>query len=134
MEININISFYKNKCITDCKILNLVGVINYTYLQRRYPYFFKKFHECNDVYKYQEGNIPNVIFKYIDSDPIKIKKDLILYLCGEEIKSNTLLLISKDNKPNHPLIQNDDFYLWIFICIFIIILILLSIYIIYQYI
>ena len=27
---------------------------------------------------------------------IKIKKDLILYLCGEEIKSNTLLLISKE--------------------------------------
>ena len=132
LQINKRVSFYKNNTVTDDMIMNAVGVVTYNYLNRKFPEWFYYYKECSEIISPIEGYIPSEINLYISNDPYQIKKDLIIFICGEDIESNNLIILNSTSKPNYPLLEENGFYPWIFICIVMIILILLSIYIIIQ--
>ncbi len=136
LQINKKVSYYNNRIITDTKIMDHIGVYTYSKLLYKYPYLFQHFKECSENIVPCEGHIPSEISLYISSDPYKIKRDIILLICGKNIGDEYdchRLLINSSEKPNHPLLEKEDnTFLWIFICIVMIFLIFLAFFVIYH--
>ena len=133
--INKKISFYENKTITDDMIMSLIGVVNYTFLVRKFPNFFHNYAECDSLISSKEGYIPSEINLYISNDPNEIKRDLIYILCGKEVKEEHILkLVNSTEPPNYPLQERENSIIfWIFICIILILSIVIAIYIIISF-
>ena len=90
------ISYINQKVIYDSDIYKYVGFKNYVMLSRKFPYYFKKFKEC-DTRNEGIGFIPGRIFLFLDKDPAIIKKDLIKtiyfdkYIKREEVWTSKIL-------------------------------------------
>lgn len=95
------------KQVTDAQIMYLVGVVTYTYLQRRYPCLYQRFEECNTVYDNCEGNIPPyILHKVSETDPYKLKEYLVELISCCNLDDNPVsILVGSSAPPKCPLME-----------------------------
>lgn len=126
------ISYINQKVIYDSDIYKYVGFKNYVMLSRKFPYYFKKFKEC-DTRNEGIGFIPGRIFLFLDKDPAIIKKDLIKTIYFDKYISKTSSLIFDNDDGNIEPDKNSFLSgLWLFISLVMVFLLLLSIYILFT--
>jgi len=125
-------SIIDNHIINDSDIFLHIGYENYVILNRKYPYYFKFFNECNTKND-KIGKIPgylDVFFKYSIEE---IKKDIIKTIYYKKYISEISDLVINfkicDTKPKE---FENTISIWIFICIIIVSLLFFSVYILVK--
>lgn len=127
--VKLGTSYIDGKIINDSDIFLNIGYDNYVMLNRKYPYFFEYFKEC-DTKLDNIGMIPGQISLITNGDANKIKSDIIKTIYYRKYISPNSYLVS-DEKINikTPTKSEDTTLIWIFICIVMLSLLTFSFYI-----
>lgn len=127
--IRLGTSYIDGEIINDSDIFLHVGYENYIMLQRKYPYFFKYFKEC-DTNMDIIGMIPGKISLITVGDANQIKSDIIKTIHYKRYVSfNSYLINNIKQNVKRPIELEDTTSMWIFICILMVSLLLFSLYI-----
>lgn len=118
-----NQSKIESTIIKDSDIFKAIGFSNYTQLNRKYPYLFKYFPECDSITN-EYGFIPSKHLIHTSSDPVVIKKDIIKTMYYEKwFSSNSDLVLlnkEKDTRPGTDVEYNSSYVILFYLVFFIV--------------